>query len=630
MLTSGSRIIRNLGSVVRHSGRGWSRAAVRRAVAIVSCAALLGGAGLFAGAISPTREAREVEIPLTVRKFAFTPPRLAVEAGDRITFKIRSLDITHGFSIEGTGVNTTILPGRETRVTVVAEKPGKIRYRCTVVCGPLHPYMVGEVIVRPNLWPLWGGGLALLVGFLASSSLPRSGPRWNLLRWRPLHWLLTRRWLQFALIAPNLFAFTLIILAGLVGTQTGAMNFSTIFVWLVWWGLLVLLLIPLGGRIWCAACPISAPGEWLARRAIIDRSARSFSLGWAWPKRLRNLWPAFGGLLLVILFSLIITTRPLVTALLLLGLALVALVTYLVFERSAFCRYLCPVGGLLGIYSMAAPLELRAEDSEICRACKEKSCYRGGSGYPCPTFQYPGSGLTRNTYCLLCTECLKACPYNNLALRLRGFGADLLVARGRRADEAWMALLLLGSALVYSVIKLGPWGWIKSWANLESPTEFILYTALFAGVVLGALPALLLSTAWLSRRLAGDSRVPLRRLFVHYAYAVIPLSLGAWVAFTLAVVFPNLSYIPRVLSDPFGWGWDLFGTREATWSWAPLALLSWAQLAALGVGLWASVRAGRVIVLDSLSETLSPRRGTAPLVLFLMAIAWAFLILYLG
>ena len=66
-----------LGSVIRHPGRGWSRAAVRRGVAVVSCAALLGSAGLFAGTISPTREAREIEVPLTVRKFALKGNRPA-------------------------------------------------------------------------------------------------------------------------------------------------------------------------------------------------------------------------------------------------------------------------------------------------------------------------------------------------------------------------------------------------------------------------------------------------------------------------------------------------------------------------------------------------------------------------
>jgi len=601
-----------------------------RLAGIALLVALGGGFLLFTGFFVHPQGGREVEVPLTVQKFAFSPGRVTVEAGDRVTFRIRSLDITHGFSVEGRGIDATVLPGREVRVTVPVEHAGKIRYRCSVICGPLHPFMVGEIVVRPNRWPLWGGGLALLIGFLASAGAGRSAARRDLLSWRPLRWLLTRRPLQFALIAPNLLAFTLIVLAGLVGTATGAMNFSTIFVWLAWWGLLVLFLIPLAGRAWCAMCPIPAPGEWLARRAIVERSERAFSLGWAWPKRLQNLWPAFGGLLVLVLFGLIVTTRPLVTALLLLGLTLVALATHLLFDRRVFCRYLCPVGGLLGVYSMAASLELRARDLDVCRECREKACFRGGEGYPCPTFQFPGGGMARNTYCLLCTECLKACPYDNLALSLRPFGADLLVARGRRADEAWIALLLLGTALAHSVIKLGPWGWIKSWANLEGTVEFLLYAAFFLGTVLVALPALHLLTAWLSRTVAGVSGARLGRLFVDYAYALIPLSLAAWMAFTLAVVLPNLSYIPRVLSDPLGWGWDLFGTRETTWTWVPLGVLPWAQLLLLLLGLWGSIRVGHAIVGEALGDARAARRGLIPLAGFLVAVAWAFLALYFG
>ena len=572
---------------------------------------------------------REVEVPLTVQKFAFSPPRISVEAGDRVSFRIRSLDITHGFAVEGTGVDVTVLPGRETRVTVPAGQGGKIRFRCSVICGPLHPFMVGEIIVRPNPWPLWGGGLALLVGFLASAGMARPPGGRDLLRWRPLRWLVTRRSFQFGLIAPNLLVFTLIVLAGLVGTATGAMNFSTIFVWLAWWGLLVLVLIPLGGRAWCSMCPIPAPGEWLARGAIVVRRERGIGFGLAWPKRLQNLWPAFGGLLLLVLFGLIVTTRPLVTALLLLGLALVALVTHLVFERRVFCRYLCPVGALLGIYSMAAPLELRARDLDVCRRCRGKACYRGGEGYPCPAFQFPGGGLARNTYCLLCTECLKACPYDNLTLRLRSFGADLLARRGPRADEAWIVLLLLGTALVHSVIKLGPWGWIKSWANFDGTQEFFLYAVLFVGVVLVVLPILHLLAAWLSRALAGAPGARLGTLFVRYAYALVPLSLAAWMAFTLAVVLPNLAYIPRVLSDPLGWGWDLFGTRETRWTWVPLGALPWAQLALLLLGVWGSIRAAHGIAGEALGPAAA-RRGLVPVGAFIVAIAWVFVALYLG
>ena len=42
-----------------------------------------------------------------------------------------------------------------------------------------------------------------------------------------------------------------------------------------------------------------------------------------------------------------------------------------------------------------------------------------------------------------------------------------------------------------------------------------------------------------------------------------PLGLAAWVAFTISFAFAKLSYVLPVLSDPFGRGWDLFGTAHA-------------------------------------------------------------------
>lgn len=36
----------------------------------------------------------------------------------------------------------------------------------------------------------------------------------------------------------------------------------------------------------------------------------------------------------------------------------------------------------------------------------------------------------------------------------------------------------------------------------------------------------------------------------------------AWIAFSVPLIFVNGSYIISVISDPFGWGWNLFGTAD--------------------------------------------------------------------
>src|SRR4030042_3315029 len=104
--------------------------------------------------------------------------------------------------------------------------------------------------------------------------------------------VLASRWLQWSLTAITLPFFVLAILAGLFGTPAGSRNFGIVFVWIVWWALLILVLVPVGGRLWCAVCPIPAPGEWLQRRAFIGTrlGAKLYTFGLKWPRRLNNIY----------------------------------------------------------------------------------------------------------------------------------------------------------------------------------------------------------------------------------------------------------------------------------------------------------------------------------------------------
>src|SRR3989304_950391 len=54
-------------------------------------------------------------------------------------------------------------------------------------------------------------------------------------------------------------------------------------------------------------------------------------------------------------------------------------------ERRAFCRYVCPMGGFIGLYSQVAPVEMRVDSRATCAACQTKACYNGSpEGYGCP------------------------------------------------------------------------------------------------------------------------------------------------------------------------------------------------------------------------------------------------------
>lgn len=459
----------------------------------------------------------------------------------------------------------------------------------------------------------------------------RSDGRLNLLERAPwLRRVLRARAFQPILMLTTLFVFTLAILTGLAGTPAGSHNFGIVFVWIAWWALLMIVLVPFFGRLWCTVCPIPAPGEWLQRRAILGRGpARPWTRGWRWPRLLRNMWLQNFSFLGVALFSALILTRPTISALVLLSFLLLGVVLSALYKNRVFCRYVCPVGGFIGLYSLVSPVELRVADPDVCAAHKTKDCISGNEfGYGCPWMVFPGN-LMRNAYCGLCFECLKTCPKNNIVLNLRPFGSDLLVAKERRLDEAYKAFIMLGCALAYSVVLLGPWGWLKSWANMDSVGHWALYALGFLAFNLAVLPGAFALIVLLIRRIVPSSR-SFRQMFTDYAYALIPLGLAAWIAFSFGFVLVNGSYALAVLSDPFGWGWDLFGTAGTPWTPLGTALIPFLQVGVLTAGLLFALNTAYKIARQHHAHHQPAFLATLPLSGFVLAVTWGFLHLYLG
>jgi polyferredoxin len=434
---------------------------------------------------------------------------------------------------------------------------------------------------------------------------------------------------QPALMLLTLFFFVVAVIAGFFGTPAGSHNFAIIFVWIVWWALLIVVLVPFFGRLWCTVCPIPGPGEWLQRRGLIRRlPGRPRTLRWRWPRKLRNIWLQNFGFLAVAMFSTVILTRPAVSAWVLLGMILLAVLLSIFYENRVFCRYVCPVGGFIGLYSLTSTLELRVKDAQVCKDHASKDCVTGNEhSYGCPWLVFPGK-LERNTYCGLCTACLTACPKDNIALNLRPFGADLLVTKGRSLDEAYKALIMLACAMLYSGVLLGPWGWLKGWANMASLPHWAAYAAGFLAVNLLLLPGLFWLTVAAARWLARLRR-PVSRLFVDYAYSLVPLGLISWIAFSISFVFVNGSYALPVLSDPFGWGWDLFGTRSTPWTPLWPGLVAVLQVGLLLAGLvYSTTIAYRIGRQHTPTNTLA-WRGTLPIAGFLTGVTLILLRLYL-
>jgi len=124
---------------------------------------------VVAGALYSTTPApQERVITMTAKRFVYEPHIIQVNRGDRVTVLLRSTDVHHGFYLDGYEQEMTARPGQDGTVSFVADRTGRFVFRCSMTCGPFHPYMVGYLRVKPDLrllGSLWvfGSLLALAV-----------------------------------------------------------------------------------------------------------------------------------------------------------------------------------------------------------------------------------------------------------------------------------------------------------------------------------------------------------------------------------------------------------------------------------------------------------------------------------
>ena len=364
--------------------------------------------------------------------------------------------------------------------------------------------------------------------------------RRDLLALRPIHRALRFRSFQFLAIVPAALIVAVVVASTWLGIDHPGFNFGTVFTWVVWWGALLVSFIFLG-RAWCLVCPVGAVGEWIQRLSLWGRSRYTAGLGLPWPRPLRNLWLATG---LFIAFIWLdngygISNSPRLTAGLIVVLTVVSAWIGLLFERRAFCRYLCPLTAFIGVNSLFSILELRSRDGDVCRTdCPTKDCYRGNARtYGCPMGEFPGGAMDTNLLCILCTECIKACGHDNIALRFRAPGRDLWAMRRPRVDGAFAAITVVGLATLAPLVTNA---WLPAVRRLfaavlpagfppNDPPRLVAVSLLFA-LGLGASVALVYGFSSLSHWAAGAETVPARTLFVHYAYAFVPLGLFKFLA----------------------------------------------------------------------------------------------------
>ena len=390
-----------------------------------------------------------------------------------------------------------------------------------------------------------------------------------LLRWRHI-----RLALQFVLLALA----AVIVLHGLFGPQIAPRNLSTVLTSIHWRGLLVVAVLAIG-NLTCAACPMI-----LAR----DAGRRFVQPRFSWPRQLRRKWLGLGLLVLVLfayeLFDL--WQRPSATAWIVLAYFGLALLIDLLFRGAAFCKHVCPIGQFNFVASTMAPMELQVRNLDTCGTCRTYDCIKGRSAQSEPLHVVRRGcelGLflpakVGNLDCTFCLDCVHACPHDNIAIRTRLPGRELLEPGRRsgigrlsqRPDLAALATVFTFAALLNAFAMTAPAFTLESRLAgvLNVSSEWPVLALLFL-LSLVLVPALLLAgAAAVTRAAAGTGAGSVGAMAIKYAFTLVPLGLGVWLAhYGFHLLTGALTIVPVTQSaaiDLFGWA----ALGQPAWNWA--------------------------------------------------------------
>jgi heme/copper-type cytochrome/quinol oxidase subunit 2 len=100
--------------------------------------------------------------------YEYYPGVLRANPGDEVTIHLTSTDVVHGLYIDGYNLDVRADPGQSQSLTFTADRSGSFRFRCSVTCGDLHPFMIGKFSVGYNTLLIRAGLLSALAVLAAA------------------------------------------------------------------------------------------------------------------------------------------------------------------------------------------------------------------------------------------------------------------------------------------------------------------------------------------------------------------------------------------------------------------------------------------------------------------------------
>ena len=463
---------------------------------------------------------------------------------------------------------------------------------------PLNYFLVGA-----------GATVALSFVVIGIFMRPRGGsfdyPRYSVLRIRGPGPILGSGILLGTVKVASAGLFGLVLATAVFGSDRPIENLSPTFVWIIWWvgmGYVAALF----GNLWALVNPWKITFEWAQKLLGAEDVGREVA-----PFRYPETWDAWPALVLFVIFTWLENvysgaSEPFKLALLILLYTSITWGGMLAFGKHQWLSHGEAFTVLFGFFARFSPTEVRVTDGAVCKACEQVCDYLGGG-------------------CVDCYECFERAGPQQREFNVRPYAVGL--ALPQRVSTATAVFVVLALATVTFDGLTATSFWVSDiQTNLYSTaSDAFGSNALEAIDTLGLLllPVVFLAV-YLSFSMAirwlGREPASVREVARAFVYSLVPIALAYNMAHFISLIAIQGQLIIPLASDPFGFGWDIFGTADYRLNIAIInAKFVWfVSVVAIVVGHIVSVYLAHVISLRRIADRASALRSQYPMLVLMV------------
>jgi hypothetical protein len=394
-----------------------------------------------------------------------------------------------------------------------------------------------------------GAAAAVALSFLVLGAwmrhLPnlRTYPRVNLLQYRVAR-LLAHPVLLAAVRLVSVGLYVLLIVAGLFGTANPTRNLAPTLLWVIWWVGLAYFSALLG-NLWAVINPLATIYAWAEKIYRHAAPGHELSRYLRYPPAL-GVWPGVGLFLLFAWVELVFDGSAVPSNLAALTLLYSAL-TWLgmfVFGKDVWLRHGETFALVFALLSRFSLTEVRVLDTSVCQECHNICRDLDGD-------------------CIDCSACFRRAAAGQREWNLRPLAVGLVRHETISVSQMAFVLLLLATVTFDGFMATPVWVEVER-ALLTAPppigggnmtvvrTLGLLFFPIFfleLYIIMGFFMAVV------SRK-----HLSAARLAQAFTFSLVPIAIAYHMAHYFSFLLIHGQRLVPLLSDPFGTGWDLFGT----------------------------------------------------------------------